>query len=60
MLVAEGEVTDEIYAQAGSRFSAKELVDLTLAVVVINDWNRPAVAFHAPRGTCQPEADRGG
>ena len=34
------------------RFSEKELVDLTAAVIAINAWNRAAIAFRAkPRFT---------
>jgi AhpD family alkylhydroperoxidase len=47
-LLAQGPVPDEIYRQARARFSEKELVDLSLAVVVINGWNRMMVAFQVP------------
>jgi AhpD family alkylhydroperoxidase len=45
-LVAEGHVPDDVYRDACSQFSEKELVDLTYAVVAINGWNRLAIAFH--------------
>lgn len=35
-------------------FSEKELVDLTLAIVAINGWNRLAVSFRPPVGSYQP------
>lgn len=44
-LVATQEVTDSIYADARGQFSEKELVDLTLAIIAINGWNRLNVAF---------------
>jgi AhpD family alkylhydroperoxidase len=47
-LLAEGPVPDAVYAQAREQFSEKELVDLSLAVVVINGWNRIMVAFQVP------------
>jgi AhpD family alkylhydroperoxidase len=44
-LVAETHAPDDVYAEARRHFSEKELVDLTLAVVTINAWNRLAVGF---------------
>ena len=46
-LVAEGHVPDDVYEAARRQFSEKELVDLTLATVAINGWNRFAIAFRA-------------
>ncbi|HEY2378792.1 MAG TPA: carboxymuconolactone decarboxylase family protein [Gemmatimonadaceae bacterium] len=43
-------VSDELYEVARSQFSEKELVDLTMAVVTINGWNRLAIPFHATVG----------
>lgn len=54
--VSEGHVPDDVYEQARSQFSEKELVDLTLAVVAINGWNRLAISFRAVPGTYQPRA----
>lgn len=50
-LLTAGHVPDAIYAQARAQFSEKELVDLALAVVVINGWNRMMVAFQVPPET---------
>jgi AhpD family alkylhydroperoxidase len=47
-LVADGHVPDAVYEQARKQFSEKELVDLTVAAVAINAWNRVAIAFRAP------------
>ena len=44
-LVGEEHVPDDIYEQACHSFSEKELIDLTLAVIVINGWNRLAISF---------------
>lgn len=44
-LVAETHAPDDAYDEARRHFSDKELVDLTLAVVTINAWNRFAVGF---------------
>ena len=38
------------YAQARRHFDEKALVDLTLAVVAINGWNRMNVAFRTKVG----------
>ncbi|MBL8670713.1 MAG: carboxymuconolactone decarboxylase family protein [Alphaproteobacteria bacterium] len=44
-LVAETHAPDEVYAEARRHFDERELVDLSLAIVNINGWNRLAVAF---------------
>ncbi|MCO6400283.1 MAG: carboxymuconolactone decarboxylase family protein [Verrucomicrobia bacterium] len=43
-------VSDEVYNEARNHFSEKELVDLTLAVIAINGWNRMNVAFRTKVG----------
>ena len=48
------EVADAIYEAARQEFSDEELVDLTLAVTMINTWNRFNVAFRTPAGSYQP------
>lgn len=50
-LVAETRVPDAVYEQARGEFDERELVDLTMAVVAINSWNRLAVSFRAVPGT---------
>ncbi len=55
-LVADGHVPDEVYAEACKQFNEKELVDLSLAVVAINGWNRLAIGFRSEAGTYQPGA----
>jgi AhpD family alkylhydroperoxidase len=44
-LISDDHVPDEIYDEARRQFSENELVDLTVAVVAINGWNRAAIAF---------------
>ncbi len=46
-LVATSRVPDDIYAEARAHFYEAELVNLTLAIGVINTWNRLAVSFRA-------------
>ena len=38
---------------------SKELVNLTLAVVAINGWNRLAISFRVPAGEYQPKRSAG-
>ena len=49
-LLAEREVSDEIYGTVSDVFSEDEICQLTLAVMVINGWNRLAVGLRAPVG----------
>ena len=53
-LVADGHVPDEVYEQARAQFGEEELVNLTLAVVAINGWNRFNIAFRTEAGGYQP------
>jgi AhpD family alkylhydroperoxidase len=46
--LGEGHVPDDVYEQARAAFGERELVDLTLAVAVINSWNRFSIAFRMP------------
>ena len=55
-LVGEGHVPDDVYDEARKNFSEAELVNLTLAVVAINGWNRISIAFRNTPGTYQPPA----
>lgn len=57
--IATQELSDTLYAEVREHFDEKALVDLTLAIIAINGWNRMNVAFrtlvgdyvspHAPR-----------
>lgn len=53
-LISETGVPDDAYQLARGQFDEKELVDLTMAVIAINGWNRLAVSFRAVAGTYQP------
>lgn len=52
--VADGHVPDDVYQFAREYFNETELVDLTLAIVAINGWNRLAIAFRTVPGIYQP------
>jgi AhpD family alkylhydroperoxidase len=47
-------VTDALYDEARAQFTEKELVDLSLAVIAINAWNRLAVTFRPAVGNYKP------
>jgi AhpD family alkylhydroperoxidase len=53
-LVGQGHVPDEVYEQGRGSFSETELVNLTMAIIVINGWNRLAISFRVVPGTYQP------
>ncbi len=53
--IGEDQAPDELYDQVRKHFTAKELVDLTLAVIAINSWNRLAISFRTPPGSYQPD-----
>jgi AhpD family alkylhydroperoxidase len=44
------DVPDAIYAEARKHFDERALVDLTMAIIAINGWNRLNVAFRTKVG----------
>lgn len=52
-LIADTQAPDAVYDEVRRHFSEKELVNLTVAIGMINIWNRVAVGFRAvhPVGT---------
>ncbi len=55
-LVADGQVPDEVFEDARGQFDEVELVNLTLAVIAINAWNRLAISFRTVPGSYQPRS----
>ena len=53
--ISEEHVPDEIYNLVKKHFSERVLVNLTLAVIAINTWNRLAASFRTPAGSYQPD-----
>lgn len=53
-MVSGGHVPDDVYAAARERFTEEELVNLTMAVVAINGWNRLAIGFRSEPGHYRP------
>ena len=56
--VADGQIPDDVFAQARAVFDDRELADLTLAIATINAWNRLSIAARLVPGTYQPERAR--
>ena len=55
-LVQDGHVPDEVYEAVRNEFTEKEIVDLTLAIIAINAWNRLAIPFRSPVGGYVPRS----
>jgi len=53
-LVSQDQVPDSVFETARREFTEKELVDLTMAVIAINAWNRVAISFREVAGSYQP------
>jgi len=59
--VTKAQVPDNVYEEAQKQFSPEELIDLTMATITINNYNRINLAFPNPEtvGTYQPGAYNG-
>jgi AhpD family alkylhydroperoxidase len=53
-LISDSHASDEDYAAARAQFSEQELVNLTMAIISINGWNRLAISFRAVPGNYEP------
>jgi AhpD family alkylhydroperoxidase len=54
--LTDQDVPDAVYEEARRHFDEKALVDLTLAVIAINGWNRLSIPFRVEAGTYQRAA----
>src|ERR1700733_11068624 len=54
--ISENHVPDEVYERVRQHFNEDELLNLSLAVVSINGWNRLAISFRSVPGAYQPKA----
>ena len=52
--IRDGHVPDEVYERVRQSFTEKELANLTLAITVINGWNRINIALRTVAGTYRP------
>ena len=46
--------TNEVYAEVRKEFGEEEVVNLSLAIMTINCWNRLAIGFRKIPGEYQP------
>lgn len=53
-LVAQNDISDELYTSVAEHFTEKEHLALTMAIVAINGWNRLAIAFRVEPGSYNP------
>ena len=52
-LIAGNDVPDDLYARVREHFSETEMVNLSLAIIGINGWNRLAIPFRSVPGSYQ-------
>jgi AhpD family alkylhydroperoxidase len=55
-LISESHAPDSVYEGVRQRFTELELVNLTMAIVTINGWNRICVGFRRVPGTYDPDS----
>ena len=53
-LITEGRAPDEVYAEVRKEFDEEDLVNLSLAIITINGWNRLAIGFRKIPGEYPP------
>jgi len=53
--IAVRHAPDDVFFRVRQYFNESELVNLTLAIVAINGWNRLAIGFRAVPGSYQPK-----
>lgn len=54
--IQQGHAPDAVYQELTHHFSPAEIVNLTLAIITINAWNRIAIGFRLLPGSYQPSA----
>lgn len=52
--VGRTHVPDDVFAEVRDHFTDVEIVNLTMAVIAINGWNRLAISFGQPVGSYEP------
>lgn len=53
-LVSKSHVPDKVYEVVRKYFTEKEIVELTMAIIAINSWNRLSISMGHVAGTYQP------
>jgi alkylhydroperoxidase family enzyme len=54
--IRETHASDAAYAEVRAHYSEEAIVDLSMAIVAINSWNRLSIGLRAVPGTYQPGA----
>lgn len=54
-LISQNDIPDELYNRMRDHFSEEELVNVTMAIITINGWNRLAIPFRSVAGSYQPD-----
>ncbi len=57
-LIAEQHAPESIYERVKKQFTPEEMVNLTMAIVTINAWNRLSIAFGAVPGSYTPKVEK--
>lgn len=47
-LIPQNEISDDFYEEMRRHFDEQELITLTIAINVVNSWNRLAISFRIP------------
>jgi AhpD family alkylhydroperoxidase len=55
-LISENDVPDELFEAVREHFSEEEIVNLSLAVITINGWNRLAIPFRSVPGSYEVQS----
>jgi AhpD family alkylhydroperoxidase len=58
-LITDGHVPDDVYEEARKQFTEVELVNLTVAITLINAWNRLSISFRSVPGRYRPARAKG-
>ena len=54
-VISENDVPGSLYDEVRKYFTEKEMVDLSMAIVAINGWNRLAIGFRTVPGSYKPQ-----
>ncbi|HWK12174.1 MAG TPA: carboxymuconolactone decarboxylase family protein [Vicinamibacterales bacterium] len=52
-LISENDIPDSLYEAVRQHFTETELVNLSMAIITINGWNRLAIPFRSVPGSYQ-------
>ncbi len=50
-VISQSDISDSLYDSVHKQFNEKEMVDLTMAIIAINGWNRLAISFRTVPGS---------